>query len=439
MSEQSVTTHQRIVLCLDGTWANTYRRGKAERGGRRRAAERELSVAPDGPSTPTEQLREHTRERRAEGKIKPSNPLKMSRAVPAIDATGMRQVVHYDRGVGSLGRYPGAANWLLAAWDRAIGGYAGAGFEEQVADAVRFLADNYLPGDEVFIFGFSRGASAARAVTHVLDWIGGVPDKRDVYYLPHLFNAYLKVRGAGDATQTIAAINARRPNRPPLKIVPVPVTMLGVYDTVLSLGGRFRLAGRRTTGGRSAFLVPDTPAACVDHAVQALAIDEQRLDFRAEVWQRPSRPGQQLEQAWFAGRHSNVGGGMPHDGLANIPLHWMVNHAEALGLRFDPAFLRYYRPLPTAEMGRPPSRFNVLLDVLRLGASKRRRRLVGQPETANLTVHRTVLVRYSRPACEYAPENLLAYLAEHPELRVPRPATRRRRGATTAPQEPAER
>jgi len=88
-------------------------------------------------------------------------------------ATGREQIVYYDIGVGAPATYPGVANALLRLGDKLLGGGRGAGFEGNVEDALGFLAFNHLPGDEVFIFGFSRGAATAQAVTRFIDWAGG--------------------------------------------------------------------------------------------------------------------------------------------------------------------------------------------------------------------------------------------------------------------------
>ena len=135
---------RRIVLCLDGTWNSAFAEAKRR----------------DGKTV-----------------LKPSNPLKLARAVKQFAADGTEQIVYYAIGVGSLSVYPGTANWLLHQVDRILGGAFGARFEANVEDAVHFLTLNYEPGDEVFVFGFSRGAGTARAVTRFLEWNRGEPSQ----------------------------------------------------------------------------------------------------------------------------------------------------------------------------------------------------------------------------------------------------------------------
>ena len=95
--------------------------------------------------------------------LKPTNVLKLSRALlPWDPETRREQITYYEVGVGSLTRYPGGANRLLFQTDRALGGLEGAGFEANIESALTFLVLNYQPSDEVFVFGFSRGAATAR-------------------------------------------------------------------------------------------------------------------------------------------------------------------------------------------------------------------------------------------------------------------------------------
>src|ERR1043165_5320000 len=203
---------KRIVLCLDGTWNSSFEEHKRRDG--------------------------HT-------VVKPTNPLKLARAVLAYDEKdGMLQITYYDLGVGALAQYPSTSNKLLQKVDRTFGGAWGAGFEGNVEDALNFLALNYEDGDEIFIFGFSRGAAEARAVTEFLEWNRGLPEKEDVYYLPQLFREYVTSKGAaGVRDREVAKINDNRSKEkrplPPIKpFKKARVKYLGVWDTVLALGSR---------------------------------------------------------------------------------------------------------------------------------------------------------------------------------------------------------
>jgi len=203
-------------------------------------------------------------------------------------------------------------------------------------------------------------------------------------------------------------------------MIPVEIEFLSVWDTVMALGSRFHATTKTSTAGR-VFYVADTPAACVRKARQALAIDEQRYDFRPEVW-RTAAPHQDLEQRWFAGSHSNIGGGYVNDGLANIPFRWLMDEAATCGLAVDREFVKPYRPYPQARLYRSTGIVYHALELLRLRVGKGRRPLVGYPATAGLTLDRSVIHRVrSDPADHpqldrYRPANVLDLLASQNDL-----------------------
>jgi uncharacterized protein (DUF2235 family) len=358
--------------------------------------------------------------------------------VPHDTAEDCEQLVYYDIGVGSLAKYPGFSNRLLAVADKGLGGGWGAGFESNIEDALAFLAFNHQPGDRVFVFGFSRGAATAQAVTRFIDWAGGLPVKRDVYYLPQLFRDYVVSRGAEPREAAIERINAQRgAERNPLAALepfqPIDVEFLGVWDTVMALGSRFRAVGRHTTTASRSFHVAAHPARCVRHARQALAIDEVRFDFRPELWRESASAEQTLQQRWFAGVHSNVGGGYVDDGLANLAFQWMLKEATAQGLAVDPQFAAKYNGYAQDRLYRSESALYRVLDAVRRRAGRGRRPLVDWPESAQLELDRSVIWRVqtdpdeekpNRPGelkhpdlkAKYRPDNVFRLLARQPDL-----------------------
>jgi len=374
----------RIVIGLDGTWQSPYKLRQRDDGSR---------------------------------VLKPTNVLKLCRAVlPAAPDGDRPQLTHYDAGIGALVRYPGLANRIRCLLDRLLGGVWGAGFEAGVEDAFRFLIHNHRAGARVFLFGFSRGAAQARALTHFLDWLGGVPAKADAYFGPLFFLHYVRTRGRGRPDE-VTTSEGRRPDHP---MTPVTVELLGVWDTVLALGSRLHAA----VGGASrrwSFLVRDIPATCVHHVRQALAVDERRFDFRPELW-RGCATEQTLEQRWFAGSHSNVGGGSVQDGLANIPLRWLVDEAEGLGLAVDRTFLGHYNPYPQARLYPSVSLLFQVAELLRLRPGGGRRSLHGHPPEAHHSLDRSVIHRLrSDPGDHeqldlYRPRNVIELLAAQPDL-----------------------
>jgi len=309
---------RRLVVCLDGTWNSSF----------------------------SEHMR---KDPRGDHKVlRPTNTLKTCRAVKpfAGDAAKTMQICYYDVGVGALAEYPGTANKLLHTVDRLLGGAFAAGFEGNVEDALHFLTVNFDEGDEVYIFGFSRGAAEARAVTSFLDWNGGLPPKNDAYFLPILFRAYVDGKSQTSRDQAVAKINDDLKNHghPPLetsRFRHIPVRYLGVWETVLAIGSRLRDTGAENDAERHAFFTGNAPATCVAHARQALGVDEHRWDFRPEVW-KSCRREQTMEQRWFVGVHSNIGGGYGRDGLANIALRWILSGAKDEDLDLDWDFLEHF-------------------------------------------------------------------------------------------------
>jgi len=375
--------NKRIVLAFDGTWNNPFQRATRE----------------DGVEV-----------------FKPSNPLKIARSVhPWDDENRMSQVVYYDTGVGALGEYPGLANKVLGVVDKHFGGALGAGFEANVEQAVTFLVNNYIAGDIVFIFGFSRGAAQARALTHFLDWMGGLPGQNDAYYVPRFYREYLKMRGAGDPSQSTN--DDVKDFQGELR--PIEIRMLGVFDTVMSLSPRFKSAKSNPDGARS-FHVKDHPATCVKHARQALAIDERRFDFQPEIWTSHGI-AQTLEQRWFCGVHANIGGGYINDGLANLTYQWMIDEAEAQGLRFDRTFTGKYRSFAQDTLYDSRTKMYRIAEFLRLAFGKGKRALTGFPDSAHLQLDASVLTRLRANTGEnpkrfermtrYKPDNLIALLS----------------------------
>jgi uncharacterized protein (DUF2235 family) len=386
---------KRIVLCLDGTWNSTYTWGQRAGGNK---------------------------------VLKPSNVLKLSRAMEPRRADGSEQIAYYDIGVGALAKYPGISNRLLHLADKILGGKSGAGFEANIEDALNFLVLNHQLGDEIFIFGFSRGAATARGLTRFLDWAGGLPGKRDAYYLPLLFRAYIVSKGTRTCADVLAEINEQRQrdNRPPVEpFKKIDVEYLGVWDTVMALGARFKARGEGTSTASKSFHLDRKPARCVKHARQALAIDEMRYDFRPEIWTGHDKE-QRLDQRWFAGVHSNVGGGYLDDGLANLAFKWVLEGATAHGLELDDTFVGFFRGFAQDRLYRSESLLYRILDALRwrFGRGKRKLFDAERPAEANLDLAPSVIHRIAADPKRfsemdgkpYRPENVLLFLASQPNL-----------------------
>lgn len=268
----------------------------------------------------------------------------------SIDHDGSSQIVEYDAGVGT--------QW----YDKASGGALGAGLSHNVRQAYKFLLENYKPGDEIYLFGFSRGAYTARSLCGFIQLVGQLADKDDVKKA-HLYYHIFKQDNKDSLLEKILV---------PKSVGPMPIKFIGVFDTVGALGIPFEIKDR---------LMDDTDislsdkiknsidkagdwlrrpikgfhntnlGANVEFGYHALAIDERREIFRPCLWtkmpgeavqfdtqHRIRKVPQQVEQVWFSGVHSDVGGGYneseEHGRLANIPLLWMIEKAMVTGLRF---------------------------------------------------------------------------------------------------------
>lgn len=389
---------RRLVLCLDGTW-NNAERGKVVQDGRTR--------------------------------FEPTNVLKTYRAVLPVGPDGTTQIAYYNEGVGAFVGEPSRLLRLQTVSDRLFGGVYGGGFEGGIKSAYRFLVGNYRSGDEIYIFGFSRGSAQARSLVRFIDWLGGLLLKEDEYYIPELFSSFRSSRaGPGQAAAAIAHIRSRGTRGEGAIRDPQPekVRFLGVYDTVLALG--LRLRADRTEGEiqsvapRLAFHLGVTPPPIVERARQAVAIDEARWDYRAHVWTGPGAPGQSLVQRWFPGVHTQVGGGREKGGLENAALKWMTDEAQGVGLAFDKDYLGKYRAYVQHEpIGKTSLGFR-LIDGVR-GKRRRGVRPLDRGPMAGETLDDSALELLELEA-SYRPGNLLDYLAAHPEAveRLQPPARR---------------
>ncbi|MFT4212934.1 MAG: DUF2235 domain-containing protein [Microbacterium sp.] len=258
-----------------------------------------------------------------------SNAEKIARTVQVDpDLTGgVTQLVYYVSGVGAAGY----------AADRLLGGAFGFGLFHNVIACYRFLAQNYAPGDEIFIFGFSRGAYTARSLAGMIGRVGlltrqALVEER-LRTAVDLYQRKDPVEGPfGASVEEFAHDHCHAPG----------VQFLGVFDTVGALG----VPGLRW-GTPKFHDVQLGPA--VLHARQALAIDERRLIFAPTLWEIPedapagaSTEDRRVKQVWFEGVHSDVGGGYAETGLSDTTLLWMVREARGAGLVFDGPLLAHY-------------------------------------------------------------------------------------------------
>ena len=347
---------RRLVICSDGTWT--------------------------------------TPDRRDDGGLAPTNVVKLARAVLPVDDAGVDQVVFYDAGVGT-------DNVL----DRLTGGAFGVGLSRNVREAYLFLIHNYTAGDEVYFFGFSRGAYTVRSTAGLIRKIGLLQKTHSSQSLA-AWDLYRKRDGGPDTEE------ARR-FREQFSRFPIAIRLIGVWDTVGALGipGLFNFIGRRRFQFHDVAL-----SRSVDFAYQALAIDEKRRFFRPALWeQNPDAVGQVLEQAWFAGVHMDVGGGYRDAGLSDGALTWMVEKASGAGLAFDRSYLEaQVAPDPLGRLHESRNFPYTLIPAYArpIGAGVPPEEAV-HGGRANEVVAEPALARYERDPA-YRPANLVDYLDRGP-------------------------
>lgn len=267
---------RRLIVCADGTW--------------------------------------NTPDRTDEGVPAPSNVVKMARGVLPQASDGTCQIVLYHRGLGT--------DNLI---DKLTGGAFGIGLSRNVRDIYLFLVHNFSDGDEIYLFGFSRGAYTVRSTAGLIRKVGLVRKEHADKDLK-AWQIYRERRGGPDSAEA-------KGFREAFSRYPVRIKFIGVWDTVGALG----IPGLLNFIGRARFQFHDVALSrSVDNAFQALAIDEKRRFFKPTLWQQhPEASGQVLQQAWFPGVHMDVGGGYGDQTLADIALVWLTEKARATGLQMD--------------------------------------------------------------------------------------------------------
>jgi uncharacterized protein (DUF2235 family) len=299
---------KRIVLCFDGTW-NTL-------------------ANPD----------------------EATNVVRVGQALKPVASDGVQQIVYYNSGVGSGGPV-----------DQLLGGVFGAGLKSNVKRGLTFLSFNYNTGDtpddlpdEIYIFGFSRGAYTARALAGVIGAIGGIPKVSSFGEVEKFWTHYKKSK------------ESRKENEDTIKqkLYPLPksgklIKCVAVWDTVGSYGipagaGLGGLARSLTSWTRN--FRDNEISKRIEYGFHAMAIDERRRAFSATAWvprtkdagtepnpELDALPEPDVEQVWFAGAHANVGGGYAQTGLSDQALLWMMARVQdQTQLEFDVDYISEY-------------------------------------------------------------------------------------------------
>lgn len=328
---------KRLVICADGTW-----------------------------NRPEEDLQKDV----------PTNVLRMARAIRPFAADGMPQHVFYDWGIGS---YHNAI----------IGGITGQGIHKNIMDAYRYIVQNFTPGTEIYLLGFSRGAYTVRSLCGLINNCG-ILKRPDARLIQQAFDHYKKAGAAWtpSGAKSVAFRAAHSHDSREIRFV-------GVWDTVGALGVPFSLMG---LFDRKDEFYDTKLGSNVRIARHALAIDERREDFEPTLWE--PREGLDLQQVWFAGSHSDIGGGYPADDKGRLAsdsaLEWMVQQVRSSGLDLEDHLPADIRPSPKATL------HNSRRHVFRFSKPLVRNL---KPEIAHTTIHPSVAERW-RLQPDYRPPNL---------------------------------
>jgi uncharacterized protein (DUF2235 family) len=259
----------------------------------------------------------------------PVNNTNVYRLYKALTVTA-DQVTFYDDGVGA------DATGL----DRLLDGAFGQGILQKIQDGYTKIAHVYEPGDQIFLFGFSRGAYTVRSLAGMIA-ICGLPT--GAFSDDCVTQAFAAYRDPVNRASILAGLTA-------CGLGVATIQMVGVWDTVGSLGipAIFGGVNEKAYGFLDTQLHPS-----IKNAYQCLAVDEKRAQFPATLWTSAPAAGQTIEQVWFSGCHGDVGGGTAQAGgvdagtrLCDITLGWMVAKAQGLGLTMDPAMAAQYGTLP---------------------------------------------------------------------------------------------
>jgi uncharacterized protein (DUF2235 family) len=265
----------------------------------------------------------------------PTNVAKLHRALKTQHVERVPQLVFYHSGVGTK-------------WDERLhGGAFGFGINRNIKQCYRFLVDNYQPGDELYFVGFSRGAYTVRSLAGLINNAGIVKDPKHIDAAFKLYRARRdSKRPSSDASREFRRTHSHPRTAHLAADGGAPdIKFIGVWDTVGSLGIPlpFFSVFRRILPlvGIDWWFHDTRLSKLVQNAFHALAIHERRSDFPVTLWHqdlnadgKPKRADQVLEQRWFPGVHSDVGGGYGASGLSDLSFLWMVAKAQSCGLEF---------------------------------------------------------------------------------------------------------
>lgn len=265
----------------------------------------------------------------------PSNVLKLYR----ILEKDKEQVVFYDPGMGTIGDLKPwfrARQWI----NQKFRGATGSSIDNSVLAMYSYLIDHYEDGDNIYLFGYSRGAYAVRVLAGLIYAVGLLKTSQK-NLCEYALGAF---RRSGEQNEQKIVWEFSRALRTRQSI---PIRFIGVWDTVSSV-----FAPARSLEVTFPY---DSENPAVEYFRHAIAIDEPRYLFRVNKWVEPQiyKPNpfdedpdvaQNIKQVWFCGGHGDVGGGRPEEesGLSKITLKWMADEAKVVGLKVDTAMYNHH-------------------------------------------------------------------------------------------------
>jgi len=280
----------------------------------------------------------------------PTNVVLTAQSVSPVAGDGKTQIIHYDQGVGTTKE------------TEATGGMFGKGLLDNIVRAYAFLIFNYEIGDEIFVFGFSRGAYTARSFAGLLRNVG-ILRRSDA---GRITESVLRYQNRGNESHISEALMRYRLEASPFVCVSreedawrtrnVPgyvagsrpvlrIRYVGVWDTVGSLGIPDNIFFAPLINKAAKFHDTELSEFVVS-ARHAVSIDEKRKSFSPTLWTNfetlnaslgfgPDDADAPYLQRWFPGDHGSVGGGAPERGLSDVSLDWIVRGARDAGLDLD--------------------------------------------------------------------------------------------------------
>ncbi|CAN7573380.1 DUF2235 domain-containing protein [Devosia sp. LjRoot3] len=278
----------------------------------------------------------------------PTNVLVGAQLVLPVDAAGIQQITYYDEGVGTDG--PEFIKLLQGAF--------GWGLLEKIEAAYRFLIFNYEPGDEVYIFGFSRGAYTARSLAGLIRKCGIAP-RSQAGQIREIVEFYKDAATKPDSDEAqrrrmlwspgVILKELDRQWRLDHGALPdvvssakmLTIRYVGVWDTVGALGVPKHLLINTFFPTKKYEFHDHQLSSTVRAARHAVATDERRLSFEPSLWDNldilnaAAGDSGKYQQIWFPGDHGSVGGGGDIRELSNDALAWIMDGAAVEGLALN--------------------------------------------------------------------------------------------------------